>query len=339
MPCPDRTATSRPLASALALLVGLASAVSAVAQTAPPLDRYGGGELYGAPAAAPSTPPSLRPRAQAPTPLAGMRTLSWAGKAQPAAAPVAFTPTLRAPYPLQAAGGAAYQRPAPRPPRLAAAAPPPRAAYPEPTPRAMPASARATDGWVPFDAAAYSAPTPRAPPQAVPQVAPQAIGARWTPPPTPATIYEAPGRPARAAPPRPAPAPFRPAAQPMPQPTVAAVVAPAKEAALPRAAWGSMPPPRGYRLAQADTAPLPAPLAAAPYQGSGVRHYSVHRDFGMRPDATPIPPQFFTATADLSAEANGPTPAGPDPLARRTSSGLTAAQARATVATTVDASQ
>ena len=36
-------------------------------------------------------------------------------------------------------------------------------------------------------------------------------------------------------------------------------------------------------------------------QDHTVRFYSVHRAFGLQPDPAPIPPQFFTATADLAA--------------------------------------
>lgn len=62
-----------------------------------------------------------------------------------------------------------------------------------------------------------------------------------------------------------------------------------------------------------------------------VRFYSLHRQYGVPPDPAPIPPQFFAATADLSA------PAGPSP---RTISGAgTAAQAaRAAQATGADTS-
>ena len=44
-----------------------------------------------------------------------------------------------------------------------------------------------------------------------------------------------------------------------------------------------------------------------PTEDHSVRFYSVHRAFGIQPDPAPIPPQFFTATADLAA-APGPLP-------------------------------
>ena len=67
----------------------------------------------------------------------------------------------------------------------------------------------------------------------------------------------------------------------------------------------SLPPPRGYvqRLTPAERA-----------QADGVHFYSVHRPFGLQPDPAPIPPQFFTATADLS------DPPGPLPTERSTAS-------------------
>jgi hypothetical protein len=70
---------------------------------------------------------------------------------------------------------------------------------------------------------------------------------------------------------------------------------------------------------RAAAAPPPLRTASAaqrygydPSQGHQVRFYSVHRPFGLQPDAAPIPPQFFTASADLSQ------PAGPLPTDRTT---------------------
>jgi hypothetical protein len=40
---------------------------------------------------------------------------------------------------------------------------------------------------------------------------------------------------------------------------------------------------------------------------SGPRFYSLHRDYGLQPDAIPLPPQFFGPTADLSAPPADPT--------------------------------
>ncbi len=91
-------------------------------------------------------------------------------------------------------------------------------------------------------------------------------------------------------------------------------VAAAKSAA-PRSGWAgsraaSMAPP--MRTATADRR-----YGYDPMQQHGVRFYSVHRAFGMKPDPAPIPPQFFTATADLA------DPPGPLPTDRTTVSGGT----------------
>ncbi len=79
---------------------------------------------------------------------------------------------------------------------------------------------------------------------------------------------------------------------------------------------------------RAAAAPPPLRSASAaqrygydPSQGHQVRFYSVHRPFGLQPDSAPIPPQFFTATADLSE------PAGPLPTDRTTTT-TTASGAR-----------
>ena len=56
--------------------------------------------------------------------------------------------------------------------------------------------------------------------------------------------------------------------------------------------FANLPPPRGSAAQRYG------------YGGAGdhaVRFYSVHRPFGLQPDAAPIPPQFFTNTADLAA--------------------------------------
>lgn len=96
--------------------------------------------------------------------------------------------------------------------------------------------------------------------------------------------------------PAPSAAPAQAYAVQPPRPLPASIYAPA-----PVAAARAAPPP-------VQSAPAPRPVAVAsvpPRAGqavgnSSVRHYSVHREFGIQPDPTPIPPQFFTATADLS---------------------------------------
>ncbi len=61
-------------------------------------------------------------------------------------------------------------------------------------------------------------------------------------------------------------------------------------------------PPQG----QGRAATTPAQTAAK--DGETARFYSLHRQYGLTPDPDPIPPQFFTQTADLS------TPPGPSPV-------------------------
>jgi hypothetical protein len=73
--------------------------------------------------------------------------------------------------------------------------------------------------------------------------------------------------------------------------------------------WRSMPPPVRrtiYDPPQAGSARQPA-YAQAQQTTSGPHFYSVHRDYGIQPDAIPIPPQFFGPTADLSAPPSDPT--------------------------------
>lgn len=51
-----------------------------------------------------------------------------------------------------------------------------------------------------------------------------------------------------------------------------------------------------------------APTATAANDGETARFYSLHRQYGLTPDPDPIPPQFFSQTADLS-DPPGPNPA------------------------------
>ena len=87
------------------------------------------------------------------------------------------------------------------------------------------------------------------------------------------------------------------------------------QAISPASRAASLPPPRGYvqRLTPAGRA-----------EADGVHFYSVHRAFGLQPDPAPIPPQFFTATADLS------DPPGPLPTERSTASSKTGVSVHAT---------
>lgn len=107
--------------------------------------------------------------------------------------------------------------------------------------------------------------------------------------------------------PRPAPV-TEPAPQPEPAraayaPTrVSEPARPVQPAPLPTSIYDAPPPAPAQPVAAAQPAPAPAlphPTQTA-RRADGPRFYSVHRDFGIAPDAAPIPPQFFGETADLS---------------------------------------
>jgi hypothetical protein len=63
----------------------------------------------------------------------------------------------------------------------------------------------------------------------------------------------------------------------------------------------------GSAASAAATAPPTVSAASAAGPGETARFYSVHRQYGLTPDPDPIPPQFFSQTADLS-EPPGPSP-------------------------------
>ena len=69
--------------------------------------------------------------------------------------------------------------------------------------------------------------------------------------------------------------------------------------------------------------PAPAPVETAQNSGYGKpRLYSVHREYGLQPDPTPIPPQFFGPTADLSEPpAEEPRALTPTQKAKRSAGG------------------
>lgn len=76
------------------------------------------------------------------------------------------------------------------------------------------------------------------------------------------------------------------------------------------------PPAAQMPATPAPQAAAAAPTAAAANDGETARFYSLHRQYGLTPDPDPIPPQFFTQTADLS------DPPGPSPVYKAaTSSG------------------
>jgi hypothetical protein len=77
----------------------------------------------------------------------------------------------------------------------------------------------------------------------------------------------------------------------------------ARPAAYPPQPTSIYAAPQAPAQRQAPAPPRPGTVAdnghgAAANQGP--KFYSVHREFGIAPDPAPIPPQFFTATADLS---------------------------------------
>jgi hypothetical protein len=59
----------------------------------------------------------------------------------------------------------------------------------------------------------------------------------------------------------------------------------------------------------------PARAATAANDGETARFYSLHRQYGLTPDPDPIPPQFFTQTADLG------DPPGPSPVYKAAANG------------------
>jgi hypothetical protein len=122
------------------------------------------------------------------------------------------------------------------------------------------------------------------------------LSGRWVPP-TPA------GPPLRTADAAPASAGWRPLATPAPR---SIYDAPAQPQAQGQA--------HAQTQAQAQNQPQGQP--------GGPRFYSLHRDYGIQPDAIPIPPQFFGPTADLSAP-----PADPAVKRVTTASGQTRAVA------------
>lgn len=147
-------------------------------------------------------------------------------------------------------------------------------------------------GWTPPEAA---------PPQVAPQAAPLGL--------TPAPAWIASQPPAYPPPPAPSAAPRAYVAE-----TAEPAPLPAAPAAAPAAASDPMAPRRDaliFRLQQPaaapQIAPQPAPApdapAAAAAQGDGARYYSVHRQNGRQPDATPLPaPVYLDALpVDLTA--------------------------------------
>ena len=243
---------------------------------------------------------------------AGLRYLSWPGRTYRPAPLAAATP---APADLSSPAAVPAQPAPSRPPIIPrggrSAAP---AADLEPRQGLTPASAwigSQTPAYAPPPApqiqgpgpqpyfAVASATAPVSPPQAtspwsqahsvtpvVPASAPASTG-----------YFEQPAPVAEAAPsPAPTPAPMAPAAPRIDSaPAEAAAVdpmAPRRDAPIFRLQRPAAPP------AQAPASPAPVeahtpPAAATPVAQGGARYYSVHRQAGRQPDATPLPPPVY----------------------------------------------
>lgn len=197
----------------------------------------------------------------------------------------------------------------PETPRAYAPPPPPA-----PEPRPLPSQAQPFHSPRP-EPIPYAAAPIAPPPAAVPyrQPAPR----REVPPPLPPVAAAPAPALAAAPPPRPV-APTRTIYDaPPPAPVAAAPVPPAPQGSARRPVWD----PHAGKVVMPQASSTPAPLAAAPAPRPGpvaappqqmaARRYSVHREFGMTPDAppTPIPDSFFMEpVADDPAEPPAPEP-------------------------------
>jgi len=128
-----------------------------------------------------------------------------------------------------------------------------------------------------------------------------------------------------------APAPSAPDLAGAPSPRAAAKT-------LPRSLYAPSPEPRPPSPAAQPTSTSRAsppsgwrsPDRYAAADGAPPRRYSVAREFGVHPDPTPLPPQFFGPSVDL---ADPPPP--PPPKLSGGQAGSAASQARADAATPV----
>ena len=305
----------------------LASLCLGGAASAQALDRYGGGGPMPTPAYAP------QPAQAAP---AGYASPPGYAPAPYAAAPAGYGAPV---YPSMAAYG-----PAPAAPRQG----PPRQGAPRPTMTPGMASAglrtlswpgkdpvqpqtavlqspQAMSGYRPlpqtygmapphYAPSGMTQPTPYVPaPTAQATPAPRYGFATppTTPRPAPTSIYSD----------APAPGPQAYAAQPAsPQRYAPAPTAPQPYAQTFAAPQAYTPQAYAYAPAAAAAPQLSSAPASAAVSG-GSRQYSVHREYGLTPDAAPIPPQFFANTADLSA------PETPDVPTPRVTGNATTAKA------------
>ena len=251
-------------------------------------------------------------------------------------APTPWSRDLTPPAPAYAAATA----PAP----TAYAPPIPTRTAPQPQPQSVYAPAEPPPVEQAYVVPAEVAPAPP-PPVADTPPAPMPEAVPTAPVTTPTAYY--------AAPPEPAPPPITtaPALAPAPEPTPPAPEAPAFDPMAPRRdapifrlqrAAPSEPVAAPAAPAQPQAAPAPVPQAQAqahvpaqpsqPAPQEGARYYSLHRQAGRQPDATPLPPTVYLdalpvelatppASADLAEppaqpalirNANGRLQAAPD---------------------------
>jgi hypothetical protein len=294
-------------------LLALALAASAArAQTA--LDRYGGGATY--------APPGPQPSQQ---------FLNWPGKVAPPAPAVVYMRPTNAPptyappayvlptpqsYPQTVLlngppAGYAPQAYVPQgymPQAYVIAGQPPQGAPPmAQTPQVYGQQAYAPTSYVPQAVA----PTFRQPVAAVAALPPASYTAQASAPTSlaqPATA--APVLQSEAQAEAAASGPALPTSIYAPPPPVQGADAQAPQAQTPQAQAPQAQAPQ----AQAPQAQAPQALAAAapPPQPAGpnsARFYSVHRDYGLTPDAIPVAPEVFGPTADLTQPETPDAPA------------------------------
>jgi len=279
-------------------LLALALAASAArAQTA--LDRYGGGTAY--------APPIPQPSQQ---------FLNWPGKVEPAAPAVVY---VRPTYAPPTYTPPAYVLPTPQ-------------SYPQTVLLNAPPTGYAPQGYVPQgympQAYAIAGQAPQgAPPMAqTPQVYGQLVYAPTSNiPQAVAPAFRQPTAAVAAQPPVsytaqasvPANLAQAPAAAPVLQSEAQAEAASAGPA-LPSSIYAPPPPVQGAYAqapqAQAPQVQAPQALAAAapppqPVGPNSARFYSVHRDYGLTPDAIPVAPEVFGPTADLTQPETPDAPA------------------------------
>lgn len=211
---------------------------------------------------------------------------------QPAPAPIE-----RAPAPSQTPWSRAQPEPAPAPP--VQHTPPPQAT-PAPTPE--PLRPMQTPPVQPAPRVVEPAPRPAEPAPEPVRQPPQTLIAEPQPAPPPPPVQPEPQpqpqpQPRPQAQPEPAPAPAQPTVDPL-APRRDALIFQLQRNAPQPPATSAPASPKAPAQQPAQTAPRPASQPAsndAPAQGSA-RYYSVHRQAGRQPDATPLPaPNYLDA--------------------------------------------